>query len=688
MAIRTLSGCSRSATALRYLLLAAAGAACNTAPETPPTLSRVAAGASARTRAQALLRVALAGPADERAAAALLWGLAACEADSPTSAVTAFALAKPVQGAAALAAIRLEAALERSSAEAALWRRAAEAPWLPEGSSVRLLLRGAETLARQGRRTEALALLPAPEVLPEQERWRSWGVVALAGLPERKAACRIVALEAPERLATLCPEDSLAASVRSFNLQELVTHAEAWLRAGRPAEALRAAQRAGTTGALVGARAALALRRPERALALLVGNRSAPAHLLRAEAHRQRAWQAGEAERRRIFPEVIAAADAALRTADDEAVVAAPARLLQAEAFVELGRWERGLGLLAASDPGLPRWEWVRRRGLLLARDHPDLAAAVGGVASAGGQRGQRLAFFWLGRSAARHGDTAELERLRDGGFPDLPALWAARLLGGGSVSVQLSEEPPAPTGPPSWASPLLARGRVADVALGWRAELERGPRSNPAWLTWVEFASPRPVDAIPLLLRGEPRLLAGPWSGLPRDLLARYLPLPWREEVERAAGQAGVPAWLLAALVRQESAWNPLARSPAGAVGLAQLMPATARELIRTAGYSPGWGRQLTDPEVNLTLGARLLANWRRRFDGSWTAALACYNGGERRIRVAWERAGRRDGPEFVEGIEMPETWDYVHRVVLFAEGYRLVYWPEGRGYPWTSSR
>lgn len=687
MAIRTLSGCSRPAAAVRCLLLAAVTVACNVASEAPPTLSQVAAGAPARTRAQALLRVALAGPADERAAAALLWGLAACEADSPASAVTAFALAKPVHGAAALAAIRLEAALERSLAEASLWRRAAEAPWLPDGSSVRLRLRGAETLIRQGRRAEALALLPAPEVLPEQERWRFWGVLVLASPPEREAACRIIALVVPERFATLCPEDSLAAIVRSFNPQELVTHAEAWLRAGRLTEALRAAPRAEPAGALVGAQAALALRRPGKALALLARDRSPQAHLLRAEAHRQRAWQAGEAERRRIFSEVIAAADAALRAAN-EAVVAAPARLLQAEAFLELGRWEHGLDLLAASDPNLARWEWVRRRGLFLARDHPELAAAVDGLRSAGAQRGQRLAAYWLGRSAARHGDNTALERLRDSGFPDLPALWAERLLGGGSVSVQLSEEPPAPASRPSWASPLLAWGRVADVAMGWRAELERGPRSNPAWLAWVEFASPRPIDAIPLLLRGEPRLLAGPWRGLSRALLARYLPLPWREEVERAARQAGVPAWLLAAVVRQESAWTPEARSPAGAVGLAQLMPATAREHIRTAGYPQRWGRQLTDPEVNLTLAARLLDDWRRRFDGSWTAALACYNGGERRIRVAWERAGRRDGPDFVEGIEMPETWDYVHRVVLFAEGYRLVYWPEGRGYPWTSSR
>jgi len=602
--------------------------------------------------------------------------------------VTAFALAKPAQGAAYLAAVRLEGALERSAAPAQLWQRAAAAPWLPEGFAVRLLLRGAETMVRQGQTEEALALLPAPEEVPEPERWRRWAVAARAGGRQRQEACRTIAREAPERFATLCPGDSLEAMLGGWSQVELATHAQAWLRAGRPGEALRAAQRAGRAGAVVGAHAALAQRRGELALELLGSERSPQAHLLRAEAYRQRAWQVSEGERRKLFPQVIAAADAALRAASDDAGIAAQARLLQAEAFFELGRFQRGLALLATSDASLPRWEWVRRRGFYLARDHPALATVSDVVLSAGTQRGQRLAAFWRGRIAARQGNPEALHSLRASGFPDLPAMWAARLLGEEVSPVKLVEEPPVLPDPPPWAAPLLAWGRTADVAVGWRAELERGPRVDPAWLAWVEMASPRPIDAIPLLLRGEPRLLAGPWDGLPRTLLQRYLPLPWRDEVERAAAQAGVPPWLLAALVRQESAWNPQARSPAGALGLTQVLPATARELIRTRSLPEPWGRQLSDPEINLALGARLLADWRRRFDGSWTAALACYNGGERRVRAAWERAGRRDGPDFVEGIEMPETWDYVHRVVLFASGYRLLYWPEGKGFPWTSSR
>jgi soluble lytic murein transglycosylase len=220
---------------------------------------------------------------------------------------------------------------------------------------------------------------------------------------------------------------------------------------------------------------------------------------------------------------------------------------------------------------------------------------------------------------------------------------------------------------------------------VAWRAELEARGEPGPAWLGLLRLASMPALDAIPLLLRGEPRLLSGPWSGLPRALLAQYLPLPLRGELEAAAQRGGVPPWLLAGLVRHESAWTPRARSVAGAIGLAQIMPATGVEKARSLGLRLSSSAELSEPATNLLLGAALLTDWRRAFSGSWTAALAAYNGGERRARTVWELARHGDGPEFVEALEIPETWDYVHRVVLLAEGYRLLYWPDGSPYPWT---
>lgn len=86
----------------------------------------------------------------------------------------------------------------------------------------------------------------------------------------------------------------------------------------------------------------------------------------------------------------------------------------------------------------------------------------------------------------------------------------------------------------------------------------------------------------------------------------------------EAAAKRHGIPVDLFLRLVQQESAWNPRAKSHAGAIGLAQLMPFTAKKL----GVNP-W-----DPEENLEGGARYLKQQHRKFQ-SWKLALAAYNAG-----------------------------------------------------------
>ena len=93
-----------------------------------------------------------------------------------------------------------------------------------------------------------------------------------------------------------------------------------------------------------------------------------------------------------------------------------------------------------------------------------------------------------------------------------------------------------------------------------------------------------------------------------------------------QAAAAANISPALLAALVWQESRWNPQAVSPKGAMGLAQLMPATARYL----GVNPA------DPVANLHGGARYLRQLLDQFDGNVEKALAAYNAGPGRVRSA----------------------------------------------------
>lgn len=95
--------------------------------------------------------------------------------------------------------------------------------------------------------------------------------------------------------------------------------------------------------------------------------------------------------------------------------------------------------------------------------------------------------------------------------------------------------------------------------------------------------------------------------------------PQQWRPHVARIAAKYDLSAQLLEALIWQESRWNPSAVSPAGARGLTQLMPGTARDL----GVNPD------DPLANLEGGARYLRQQLNAFDGDLQKALAAYNAG-----------------------------------------------------------
>lgn len=109
-------------------------------------------------------------------------------------------------------------------------------------------------------------------------------------------------------------------------------------------------------------------------------------------------------------------------------------------------------------------------------------------------------------------------------------------------------------------------------------------------------------------------------------DVTPAPVPQQFAAALTQAASAANISQALLAALVWQESRWNPLAVSRRGAVGLAQLMPATARDL----GVNPA------DPIANLNGGARYLRQLLDQFDGNVEKALAAYNAGPGRVRSA----------------------------------------------------
>jgi soluble lytic murein transglycosylase len=156
--------------------------------------------------------------------------------------------------------------------------------------------------------------------------------------------------------------------------------------------------------------------------------------------------------------------------------------------------------------------------------------------------------------------------------------------------------------------------------------------------------------------------------------LLRIIYPFPHRAEVERHARRNGLDPYLVAGLIRQESLWNTLAVSPAGAVGLMQVMPGTARGMTARAGVDRWNAAALREPEVNLRFGTLFLAEQIRRW-GSLEQALAGYNAGPTRVTQWRSHPEARDPELFVERIPFAETRHYVPTVLTNATIYRILY-------------
>jgi soluble lytic murein transglycosylase len=160
----------------------------------------------------------------------------------------------------------------------------------------------------------------------------------------------------------------------------------------------------------------------------------------------------------------------------------------------------------------------------------------------------------------------------------------------------------------------------------------------------------------------------------LPRAFWEMLYPFGWRHDVTAAAQRHGLDPYLVAALVREESSYYPRALSRAGARGLMQLMPATARPMAEHRGLSFAGGELLDDPGANLEIGAAFLAGLLREFKDP-RLALAAYNAGPGRARQWWQARRTSDLEAWVEQIPFDETRQYVKRVMFSWEEYRRLY-------------
>ncbi|WP_322818939.1 transglycosylase SLT domain-containing protein [Tepidiforma sp.] len=161
------------------------------------------------------------------------------------------------------------------------------------------------------------------------------------------------------------------------------------------------------------------------------------------------------------------------------------------------------------------------------------------------------------------------------------------------------------------------------------------------------------------------------PWEA-PRELLRVAYPVGYPAAVDAASREAGIDPLFLAALVRVESGWDPLAGSPAGALGLTQVIPSTGAGIARALGVEPFAAADLYRPALSLRFGAYYLGVQLGRF-GDPLLALAAYNAGPGNA-LRWA-AGDAGAAALVEGIDFTETERYVRLIVEGYAAYRLAW-------------
>ena len=152
-------------------------------------------------------------------------------------------------------------------------------------------------------------------------------------------------------------------------------------------------------------------------------------------------------------------------------------------------------------------------------------------------------------------------------------------------------------------------------------------------------------------------------------DLVLRF-PLEHQALVSESSTASALDSAWVFAVIRQESAFSPDAHSPAGAMGLMQLMPATARFIARKEKLKTPHRSQLVRPEVNIRLGTAYLNHVFRKLGEHQVLATAAYNAGPHRV-VKWLPERTLPADIWVELIPYNETRRYTERVLSYAAIY-----------------
>lgn len=161
-------------------------------------------------------------------------------------------------------------------------------------------------------------------------------------------------------------------------------------------------------------------------------------------------------------------------------------------------------------------------------------------------------------------------------------------------------------------------------------------------------------------------------YSFAPSLIFKSLYPLSYEDEITSSAAAHGVDPYLVAAIIRSESSWDAEAQSHRGAMGLMQLMPETASDMV-SKGLVDGSqfsADDLLDPQTNIEFGCAYLSYLLSYFNGATDKAIAAYNAGMGNVDI-WTQ----EDDLLRNAITFPETQAYLVRVTMAQTRYRELY-------------
>jgi soluble lytic murein transglycosylase len=228
--------------------------------------------------------------------------------------------------------------------------------------------------------------------------------------------------------------------------------------------------------------------------------------------------------------------------------------------------------------------------------------------------------------------------------------------------------------------SPHLAKARLLANA-GLNEYIAQEIAADPDSSSWSALAEAQIYSsygeyfrAMRVIKRALPSAATSSLRSIPLAYWRILFPMPWWETIKAESAKNNLDPYLVAALIRQESEFNPSAVSRANACGLMQLLPAVGKSMAHQEGIEHFQTFQLFDPATNIRLGTRYLRKTLDKFDGVTEYALAAYDAGDERV-LEWQAAGPYQGmDEFVESIPITETREYVEIILRNLATYKAI--------------